>query len=558
MMWLVFFLMVLGVAFGDCPVCDSSCGDWSCITNCPSSDSGFSDNFNPTFDTYRCAVDGNSNGHVDDCSELLVCQQMNGKYVCPVDTGDSLCTSADWQGPYPYDSDPNNFDATIWGFYLTSSAVSFGQYQSLLSQYSLECPNPPNSTQDRLYQYGSQSLPLWVCGGAFYQDAWLSYSDCSYISYDGSQWKVKNNACSDPNKIWQKLGSKCYGTGWQHTIYVPSYGVSLVLYWNVPTPQGTFNQTQQVNVGGQTYSVNMRCMGSTTVRDEVSGAQLVLCTTFLESVYDPNGSLLYNLYWYPDSSWSCPVYGGSQSSPYTTETMSPVSSGQFLGVVLERPNNTSMRGAGVDKQGKRCRICATDMQSLSGGVVKNQDVPYTNLDPEKLAECVNPRFFGGESRSCRPGGLTTLGATCCGVSGWTKSMCSNGEKELKKKKQAGICHEVGDYCSKKILGVCLEKKRSYCCFHSKLARIFNECGRPQIGKGWGPPKNPDCSGYTIQEFANIDFTDENCVQAIEQWAQEVAQNIGDNLAQDIAGRVNDRVQSWLSNVKNTKDYEGEK
>ena len=554
MMWLVVFLMILGIAFGDCPMCDSSCGNWSCITNCPSSD--FVENINPTFDTYRCAVDSNYNGQVDDCSELLVCQWMNGKYVCPADLGDSLCTSADWQGPYPYDSDPNDSDAPIWGVYLTSSSVSFSQYQSLLSQYSLECPSPPYSIWDRFYQ--SWGLPLWVCGGALYYDAWLSYSDCSYISYDGFLWKVKNDACFDPNKIWQKLSPKCYGTEWSHTIYFSQDDVYAYLYWSVPVPQDTFNQTQSVYVNNRTYSVNMRCVSSTTVVDELSGALLVLCTTFLESVYDSNGSLLYNLYWYQNSSWDCPVYWSSQSSPYTTEYLSPSSSGQFYGVMLERPNNTVMRGIGIDRQGSRCRICSTNLYGLSGGVVKRHDVPDTTRDFEKLGVCVNPRFFGGESRSCRPGGLTTLGATCCGLSGWTKNMCNIRERELKKKRQAGLCHEVGTYCSKRVLGICLERKRSFCCFNSSLARILQECGRPQIGKGWGSPKRPDCSGYTIDEFVSIDFTSESCVQAIEEWARGIAQSVGDSIVQDIASRVNDRVQWWINNVKNTKDYGGEK
>ncbi len=552
-MIVVFLLMWVVMAFADCEPCDSSCGNWSCITNCSSSSS------NPAFDTYRCAVDGNGNGMVDDCSELPACQQINGKYVCPTDTGDSLCVSSEWQGPYPYDSNPQDFDAPIWGFYLTTSQMDYPTYQQKLSQYSLSCPQPPPNSSDPLYQYALSSLPLWVCGGAFYSDAWLSYDSCSYISYDGAQWQVKNNACSDPNKIWQKLGSKCYGVSWQHSIYVYATGQYFYLTWNVPVPQGSFNQDQYVNVSGQSYRVNMQCVASQSVQDAKTGQSIQLCTQFIETVYDPSGNVLYTLYWYPDTTWSCPVAGGTQNTSYTQETMTPISTGSFTGVVLERPNNTSLRGAGVDTQGNRCRICATSMQGLSGGVLKVYPDIDKNIDSwDKLAQCVNPRFFGGDVRTCRPGGITVLGASCCGISGWTKNMCSKGEKELKKRRQAGTCHEVGEYCSKKVLGVCLEKKRSYCCFYSELSRIFNECGRPQVGKGWGSPKNPDCSGFTIDEFSKVDFSDPVCMQAIEEWANEMAQKLGDSISQEISSRAVDGVQSWLNNVKNQSTYEGEK
>lgn len=554
-LFLTFLLQAL--AFGDCSFCDNTCGNWSCITNCSSS----SPPDNPTFDTYRCAVDGNGNNNIDDCSELLACVNMNSKWVCPTDTGDSLCTSPDWQGPYPYDSDPADPSANIWGFYITTNLINYNTYTQLLSQYSLTCPQAPSSSSDRLYQYAqSQSaFPVWVCGGALYSDAWLSYGTCSYISYDGYSWKVKNGDCTNPNKIWQKLGQKCYGTQWSHYIYVNSLSQSLTLFWNVgSSPQCGWQSSQTVSVGGQNYTVKMSCVNCSQVQDAQSGQTLSLCSAFQESVYDPSGSLVYTLWWYPDSSWSCPVSGGSQSSPYTYESMTPTATATFTGVSEERQNNASLRGVGVDTQGTRCRICSTSMSGLSGGVVKEVNIPNTQTDWDKLAQCVNPRFFSGEVRTCRPGGLTTLGATCCGISGWTKNMCKKDEKELKKKRQAYICHEVGDYCSKKILGVCLEKKRSFCCFHSQLARIFNECGRPQVGKGWGSPKNPDCSGFSIDEFSRIDFSTPECMQAIEEWANRMAQGIEDKVSTDIVGRATSAVERWINNVKNQNEYGGEK
>lgn len=83
--------------------------------------------------------------------------------------------------------------------------------------------------------------------------------------------------------------------------------------------------------------------------------------------------------------------------------------------------------------------------------------------------------------------------------------CDPDEKILAMKKGENLCTQVGSYCSKKVLGVCLVRKRAFCCYNSRLGRIINEQGRAQIGKGWGSPKNPDCSGFTVGEFNSINF-----------------------------------------------------
>ena len=69
--------------------------------------------------------------------------------------------------------------------------------------------------------------------------------------------------------------------------------------------------------------------------------------------------------------------------------------------------------------------------------------------------------------------------------------------------------DVGTYCSQSIdlvfTTVCVENTTSYCCFSSKLVRIIQEQGRPQLGIGWGTPKNPDCRGFTPEELQQINF-----------------------------------------------------
>ena len=78
-------------------------------------------------------------------------------------------------------------------------------------------------------------------------------------------------------------------------------------------------------------------------------------------------------------------------------------------------------------------------------------------------------------------------------------------------KESGYCHYVGKKCIKKLFLVgCVQKAKVYCCFNSKLARIIHEQGRPQLSSfgpsgGWGDADNPNCRGFTPEEFQSIDF-----------------------------------------------------
>jgi conjugal transfer mating pair stabilization protein TraN len=83
--------------------------------------------------------------------------------------------------------------------------------------------------------------------------------------------------------------------------------------------------------------------------------------------------------------------------------------------------------------------------------------------------------------------------------------CDPSEQNLSMQKGAGLCVNLGPFCKSKFLGKCVEKGEGYCCFNSKLARIIQEQGRPMTGRSWGDPKNPDCSGFTADEFEKIDF-----------------------------------------------------
>lgn len=117
-------------------------------------------------------------------------------------------------------------------------------------------------------------------------------------------------------------------------------------------------------------------------------------------------------------------------------------------------------------------------------------------------------LFNGQGLRCRK---AVLGfRNCCKDSGWGLDLglaqCDGQEQELVQKQQAKACHSIGTWCSKKSLFGCVEKSMRYCCFEGSLGRIVQEAGRGQIGKGWGSPKSPDCSGFTVEQFQQLDLS----------------------------------------------------
>ncbi len=112
----------------------------------------------------------------------------------------------------------------------------------------------------------------------------------------------------------------------------------------------------------------------------------------------------------------------------------------------------------------------------------------------------NLRFFRGARRSCRIrwGGL----ADCCKDSGALIGLadCSEEERSLAEERHAGNTHYLGKRCTRRILGICVRRERSWCVFGSKLGRILQEAARSQLGIGWG-----SCRGFTVAEMESIDF-----------------------------------------------------
>jgi hypothetical protein len=103
---------------------------------------------------------------------------------------------------------------------------------------------------------------------------------------------------------------------------------------------------------------------------------------------------------------------------------------------------------------------------------------------------------------------------CCtnDRSGLNLFPCKPEEKVLQQKREKDLCVSVGSYCAQTLnLGfteICLRKKKTFCCFSSKLARVVQEQARTQLFRlnTWGTPEGPVCRGFTPEEFQMIDWS----------------------------------------------------
>ena len=159
------------------------------------------------------------------------------------------------------------------------------------------------------------------------------------------------------------------------------------------------------------------------------------------------------------------------------------------------------------------------------------------FDPDQL------KIFSGENLKCTKKlfGLSN----CCsgkGVPLLTPWLCNSQDRDVDRKDDAGLCHYVGTYCSDKILGVCVTKKQSYCCYGSKLVRILNEQGKAQLGIQWGTPKEPDCEGFLIEQFQMLDLSQMDFSEVYAEFVD--AASLPDEIEMSI--QIQDRIADYYA------------
>ena len=98
--------------------------------------------------------------------------------------------------------------------------------------------------------------------------------------------------------------------------------------------------------------------------------------------------------------------------------------------------------------------------------------------------------------------------------------CEEEEFQLNANRAMNLCSYVGSYCETKVLGVCIEKRQSYCCYSSPLSRIIQEQVMPQLGMDYGSAKNPQCGGIPLSQLEQINWDEVD----LDEWTAILQQH----------------------------------
>lgn len=124
--------------------------------------------------------------------------------------------------------------------------------------------------------------------------------------------------------------------------------------------------------------------------------------------------------------------------------------------------------------------------------------------------------------------------------------CEQEEEVLAMQRGQNLCSYVGSYCSQKFLGSCVSRKSSYCCFNSKLARIVQEQGRAQLGLNWGSAEAPNCTGLTLEQFQQVDFSSIDFSEFIEDISRNVKMPDVEGIQNKNQQRIQERVENYFN------------
>jgi conjugal transfer mating pair stabilization protein TraN len=145
---------------------------------------------------------------------------------------------------------------------------------------------------------------------------------------------------------------------------------------------------------------------------------------------------------------------------------------------------------------------------LAGSIAQLQmlkEVKDGMVDPNTL----NFDIFKANVRRCN---RTIIDFTnCCTDAGWGQNLglaqCFEDETQIAKEWRLGRCEYVGEHCSGgEIFGICIVKKKTYCCFPNVLAKVIHKGARNQLGRSLGSSEYPQCNGFNLTEIEKIDFS----------------------------------------------------
>lgn len=357
-----------------------------------------------------------------------------------------------------------------------------------------------------------------IGGYPVYRDCWryrAQYSCVSQAMSDDCQ-PLRNRGCS-------QIGSRCVDTNAQG---------ACMLYeqtWQCRVSSGSTSTI--TNCGGQQFCVDGKCFDTGNAPDADFARMVTAMEVQREAgkYVDPSTLVVFQGY---DNRCRKKLFGlvncckgaGSSSSLFSNLNLILGAGGQVMGAVGSSYTYDALFASDAPNMvlaGFEALFGAGGGSSALAGLLAG------DLSVELFVQSLVP-------------GPWTIAILAIQLSGILD--CEQAEQILAMKRDNRLCHGVGSYCSSRlpIIRLCVETTESYCCFNSRLARILNEQGRGQLGRGWGGPQSPDCSGFTVGQLQALDFSQMN----LSEFYAEIAPTLPDVGA--MRARAQQKVNSYYS------------
>lgn len=185
--------------------------------------------------------------------------------------------------------------------------------------------------------------------------------------------------------------------------------------------------------------------------------------------------------------------------------------------------------------------CVSHERSKDSDMAKTLAALTAAAEASKQFDSNRMAVFTGYEARCSCDSLGFI--DCCADSGWGQDLnlakCDDEDRKLARSRAEGLAAFVGEYTIDHVLWK--QRKKTYCVFGSKLARIVQVAGRAQLGISFGDPQGPNCRGLTPEELQRIDFSKIDF--------SEVFKEIQNKINIESMMNVNTRIQQKVDSFK---------
>ena len=489
-------------------------------------------------DQWVCAQDLNNDGNVTDPGETASCISTSQGELCPISNTTCIQTAISGPGIYitPY------YCPGWW--YCSGGVTAFNGSGNTISGYYW------GSSGSLTISGVTISGSLQVYAGSYLTGQGNTIT--SYYCYSStycppSPGSLTISGATVSGTIHVSGGDTLYGSG--NTIKGTSSTGSLTLSVNAPWTCPLGSQYACMDNGGTMQCSPNQCLDLTT--NPPTTTQINDTMYQNDGPTDSNGNCLGQIYIFTGRGSSCQEAGAADSWKDCCANSSQVFS-DSAGAAVDVETATSA----VETMYHLAQVAYyTNAILASGGTATVSGLSTATLGVQQAVTSGVAAGSAGAGMEAYAAALlnpTTIAITAAIflAQEFLMQSCTQKDIETASLVSSGYCHYIGEFCSDSwpIIG-CVNESKGYCCFNSKLARIIQEQGRPQLqdfgpGGDWGSPDNPNCRGFTPQEFQMLDFSKID----LTSYYGDIEKNMNQNLS-NMQTQMKQNVTNFYNNTQ---------